>query len=172
MTNYISIIKDRLQRAGGLFVFGDIGFCGSCSPPGGTGASSPFPADKHKAGSPEQIKAPGLASGVPEVIRTPDLPLRRSPRGAFLTPSKSLKSLDFTGFSEISLSINSRPKPANFPWFFAFLLAGYYDCTSTIFCTQYKREDWHSRLGGGIHADAIMDRIVHTAAWVYSGDIN
>lgn len=36
----------------------------------------------------------------------------------------------------------------------------------------YKREDWHSRLGGGIHADAIMDRIVHTAAWVYSGDIN
>ena len=47
-----------------------------------------------------------------------------------------------------------------------------YDCTSTIFCTQYKREDWHSRLGGGIHADAIMDRIVHTAAWVYSGDIN
>ena len=47
-----------------------------------------------------------------------------------------------------------------------------YDCTSTIVCTQYKREDWHSRLGGGIHADAIMDRIVHTAAWVYSGDIN
>ena len=47
-----------------------------------------------------------------------------------------------------------------------------YDCTSTIFCTQYKREDWHSRLGGGIHADAIMDRIVHTAVWVYSGDIN
>lgn len=47
-----------------------------------------------------------------------------------------------------------------------------YDCTSTVLCTQYKREDWHSRLGGCIHADAIMDRIVHTAAWVYSGDIN
>ena len=47
-----------------------------------------------------------------------------------------------------------------------------YDCTSTIFCTQYKREEWHSRPGGGIHADAILDRIVHTAAWVYSGDIN
>lgn len=41
-----------------------------------------------------------------------------------------------------------------------------YDCTSTIFCTQYKREDWHRRLGGGIHAGAIMDRVVHTAAWV------
>ena len=56
--------------------------------------------------------------------------------------------------------------------FFFELIERRYDCTSTIFCTQYKREDWHSRLGGGIHADAIMDRIVHTAAWVYSGDIN
>ena len=62
---------------------------------------------------------------VPEVIRTPDLPLRRSPRGAFLTPYKSPKILDFTGFSGISLLVNSRPKPANFSWFFAFLLAGY-----------------------------------------------
>jgi hypothetical protein len=31
-----------------------------------------------------------------------------------------------------------------------------HDCTSTIFCTQYRKEDWHGRLGGGIHADAIM----------------
>ena len=37
------------------------------------------------------------------------LTLRRSPRGAFLTPFKSLKSLDFTGFSEVSLLVNSRP---------------------------------------------------------------
>ena len=47
------------------------------------------------------------------------------PRGAFLTPYKSPKILDFTGFSGISLLVNSRPKPANFSWFFAFLLAGY-----------------------------------------------
>ena len=56
--------------------------------------------------------------------------------------------------------------------FFFELIKRRYDCTSTIFCTQYKREDWHSRLGGGIHADSMMDRIVHTAAWVYSGNIN
>lgn len=56
--------------------------------------------------------------------------------------------------------------------FFFELIERRYDCTSTIFCTQYKREDWHSRLGGGIHADSMMDRIVHTAAWVYSGNIN
>lgn len=47
-----------------------------------------------------------------------------------------------------------------------------HDCTSTIFCTQYRKEDWHSRLGGGIHADAIMDRIVHNAVWIETGGMN
>lgn len=47
-----------------------------------------------------------------------------------------------------------------------------HDDTSTIFCTQYRREDWHSRLGGGVHADAIMDRIVHNATWVETGSMN
>ncbi len=47
-----------------------------------------------------------------------------------------------------------------------------HDQTSTIFCTQYRREDWHSRLGGGVHADAIMDRIVHNAVWVETGSMN
>jgi len=43
---------------------------------------------------------------------------------------------------------------------------------STAFCTQYKLEDWHTRLGGGIHADAIIDRIVHNKVQVYTGDLN
>jgi len=47
-----------------------------------------------------------------------------------------------------------------------------HDCSSTIFCTQFKKEEWHTRLGGGIHADAMMDRIVHNAIWVFSGNIN
>lgn len=47
-----------------------------------------------------------------------------------------------------------------------------HDSTSTIFCTQYRKEDWHSRLGGGVHADAIMDRIVHNAVWVETGSMN
>ena len=67
----------------------------------------------------------GCVFGIPDRNRTDGLLLRRSPRGAFLIPSKSSKILDFTGFSEVLLSINSRPKPANFSWFFAFLLAGY-----------------------------------------------
>ena len=44
--------------------------------------------------------------------------------------------------------------------------------TSTIFCTQFQQKDWHARLGGGIHADAIMDRIVHNASWVEMGEVN
>lgn len=46
------------------------------------------------------------------------------------------------------------------------------DTSSTIFCTQFKKEDWHARLGGGVHADAMMDRIVHNAAWTFTGNLN
>jgi hypothetical protein len=47
-----------------------------------------------------------------------------------------------------------------------------YDENATIFCTQYKFEDWHARLGGGVLADSIMDRVVHRTISVYSGDLN
>lgn len=43
---------------------------------------------------------------------------------------------------------------------------------STVFCTQYRIEDWHDRLGGGIHADAIIDRIIHNSIKIYAGDVN
>lgn len=44
-----------------------------------------------------------------------------------------------------------------------------YDSGSTIYCTQFRQSDWHKRLGGGVHADAIMDRIVHNAVWFDTG---
>lgn len=47
-----------------------------------------------------------------------------------------------------------------------------YDLWPTIFCTQYKISEWHPRLGGGVLADAIMDRIVHNAIVVSSGKYN
>ena len=52
------------------------------------------------------------------------------------------------------------------------LVESRHDSSSTVFCTQYRREDWHARLGGGVHADAIMDRIVHNAAWLETGTMN
>ena len=52
------------------------------------------------------------------------------------------------------------------------LLERRYDATSTVFCTQYAKKDWHQRLGSGVHADAIMDRIVHNTLWIETGDVN
>lgn len=43
---------------------------------------------------------------------------------------------------------------------------------STILCTQYRIEDWHARLGGGIHADAIIDRLVNNSIHIYAGELN
>lgn len=47
-----------------------------------------------------------------------------------------------------------------------------YGETSTVFCTQYQQKDWHVRLGAGVHADAIMDRIVHNTIWIETGTYN
>ena len=52
------------------------------------------------------------------------------------------------------------------------LLERRYDQASTVFCTQYAQRDWHQRLGSGVHADAIMDRIVHNTIWVETGGHN
>lgn len=46
------------------------------------------------------------------------------------------------------------------------------DAASTIWCSQYPVPEWHQRLGGGTHADAILDRIVHNATMVDTGDVN
>lgn len=47
-----------------------------------------------------------------------------------------------------------------------------YQNNFTIFFTQFKIGSWHSRLGGGVHADAIMDRIIHNSISINAGDIN
>ena len=52
------------------------------------------------------------------------------------------------------------------------LMEARYATSSTVFCTQFRQKDWHARLGGGVHAEAIMDRIVHGTAWVEMGELN
>lgn len=64
------------------------------------------------------------------------------------------------------------PPDERFRSFLFELMERRYDAAPTVFCTQYPMKDWHHRLGGGVHADAIMDRIVHGATWFYSGDVN
>lgn len=47
-----------------------------------------------------------------------------------------------------------------------------FDCTSTIFCTLYKCEDWVKRLRGGTYAESIVERFAHNTTWVETGDAN
>ena len=47
-----------------------------------------------------------------------------------------------------------------------------YDQWPTIFGTQYKTSEWHARLGGGVIADSILDRIVHNCKTINLGDAN
>ncbi len=44
--------------------------------------------------------------------------------------------------------------------------------TSTIFCTQYRKEDWIRRLGEGVQAEAVVDRYAYTAFWIETGSMN
>jgi len=43
---------------------------------------------------------------------------------------------------------------------------------STIFCTQYKTSEWHEKLGAGIHAEAIIDRVIHNCIIIKIDTIN
>ena len=47
-----------------------------------------------------------------------------------------------------------------------------YDCTSTIFCTLFRWEDWLKRLGGGGQAESIVERFRYTSTTVETGDVN
>ena len=58
---------------------------------------------------------------------------------------------------------------AEFRSFIFELVERRYGTASTIFCTQHRKQEWHARLGGGVHAEAIMDRIVHNAVWLEMG---
>jgi hypothetical protein len=43
---------------------------------------------------------------------------------------------------------------------------------SPVSRAQYAREAWHQRRGPDVHADAIMDRIVHNTIWTETGISN
>lgn len=43
---------------------------------------------------------------------------------------------------------------------------------STVLCTQYTPAEWHGRLGGGVQADAMVDRLVHGSIRIDLGDVN
>ncbi len=105
-------------------------------------------------------------------IRIPDLLMLRDE--ATLTPhgiSKLLKK--YTNFRLLILDEWLLDELSDEEQHFLFeLIERRHETSSTIFCTQFKKDDWHARLGGGVHADAMMDRIVHNAAWIFTGNLN
>lgn len=47
-----------------------------------------------------------------------------------------------------------------------------YTDKSTVICTQYSPSEWHGMLGGGVRADAMIDRLVQGAVRIDLGDVN
>ncbi len=47
-----------------------------------------------------------------------------------------------------------------------------YAAKSTVLCTQYTPAEWHGRLGGGVQADSMVDRLIHGAVRIDLGDVN
>lgn len=47
-----------------------------------------------------------------------------------------------------------------------------YGKSSTIFSTQYKKDEWLNILGVNVHAEAIIDRIIHNSITIETGETN
>jgi DNA replication protein DnaC len=47
-----------------------------------------------------------------------------------------------------------------------------YQNHSTVFCTQYKQEEWRKKLGSSLHSEAIIDRIIHNSITLTMGKTN
>lgn len=105
-------------------------------------------------------------------IRMPDLLMERGE--ATLTPlgiSKLLKK--FANYKLLILDEWLMNEFTDEEQHFVFeLIERRHDASSTIFCTQYRQGEWHERLGGGVHAESMIDRIVHNASWMESGNMN
>jgi len=105
-------------------------------------------------------------------IRVPDLLMLRDEAAAIRHGTVKLLN-NFSSYSLLILDEWLFDDMSDEDLHFVFeLIERRYDASSTVFCTQYKLENWHSRLGGGILADSIMDRIVHRSVSAYAGNLN
>ena len=47
-----------------------------------------------------------------------------------------------------------------------------FDCTSNIFCTLYRKDDWVRRLNKGAYAESIAERYDHNVITIETGEMN
>lgn len=105
-------------------------------------------------------------------IRMPDMLAYRSERLDAGWPEKRVLNR-FAGYKVLVLDEHLIDKPTTDQMHFLLeLTERRYDNSSTIYCSQYPVEDWHRRMGGGAHAESVLDRIVHNAVRIQMGDVN
>ena len=104
--------------------------------------------------------------------RMPDMLAYRAEKMAAGWPEKKVLNR-FSGYKVLIIDEHLIDKPDTDQMHFLLeLTERRYDTTSTIYCSQYPIEDWHRRMGGGAHAESVMDRIVHNAVRIQMGDVN
>lgn len=105
-------------------------------------------------------------------IRMPDMLAYRAEKLDAGWPEKRVLNR-FAGYKVLILDEHLIDKPTTDQMHFLLeLTERRYDNSSTIYCSQYPVEDWHRRMGGGAHAESVLDRIVHNAVRIQMGEVN
>ena len=105
-------------------------------------------------------------------VRMPDMLAYRAEKMAAGWPEKKVLN-KYAAYKVLILDEHLIDKPTTEQMHFLLeLTERRYDSSSTIFCSQYPVDEWHRRMGGGAHAESVMDRIVHNAVRIQMGDVN
>ena len=105
-------------------------------------------------------------------VRMPDMLAYRAEKIAAGWPEKKVLN-KYAAYKVLILDEHLIDKPTTEQMHFLLeLTERRYDSSSTIFCSQYPVDEWHRRMGGGAHAESVMDRIVHNAIRIQMGDVN
>ena len=105
-------------------------------------------------------------------VRMPDMLAYRAEKIAAGCPEKKVLN-KYAAYKVLILDEHLIDKPTTEQMHFLLeLTERRYDSCSTIFCSQYPVDEWHRRMGGGAHAESVMDRIVHNAVRIQMGDVN
>ena len=105
-------------------------------------------------------------------VRMPDMLAYREEKMAAGWPEKKVLN-KYVGYKVLVIDEHLIDKPTTDQMHFLLeLTERRYDNSSTIYCSQYPVDEWHRRMGGGAHAESVMDRIVHNAVRIQMGDVN
>ncbi len=105
-------------------------------------------------------------------VRLPDLPMERDELAATERPNAKILG-KYARYGPLVL--DERPTEdvdglgVSFPFE---LVERRHMSGSTVPCTRYAPAEWHERLGGGVQADTMVDRLVRGSVRIDLGDVN